>query len=186
MKKIIVVNLLGSSQSGKAIIASQMMGNLKKNGFNCKLIKSAAEQFSERGFRKVAEQLCVVGNPNFRMGKDRNNIDIIITDSPLVLSMFYGATMLNTDYSAEELSKLSAFCQENFDNLNFFIRGRLASDNSEDNIRALIDEQKIFDKFKGIDLNMETMLPNQYCIQQMLKEVEGKHRLNNMMLALEA
>lgn len=90
MKKIIC--LYGGPGSGKSTTAAGLFYELKMRGFNCELNREYIKDWVWEG-RKFDE-----GDQTYFFAKQsrkeriliKNNLDLIITDSPLILTHFYG------------------------------------------------------------------------------------------------
>lgn len=189
MKKIIVVNLLGSNEAEKAIMARQMSSQLKKKGHNCCFIRNRRYLTSDENFKIIVDKLCLMGNESYRAEKDKNRVDVVITDSPMLLSVFHGCLYGKVGYTFDELQRLSEYCKSNFYNLNFFIKNAAVNDNNQGNydLSSLTEEKAIFNLFRGVDLNMETVIPNEFCFQRMMEEIEGEiNRSSELKLVAEA
>ena len=116
-----VINLFGSAGAGKSTTALGVAHNLKINGYKVEYVSEYAKQLVMSGCQNLlAYQEHVFTNQLFQMNilKDKS-LDFIVTDSPLLLSSFYG-TKYNT--STNNLNQLIFEHYNNFDNINYFIK----------------------------------------------------------------
>jgi ABC-type oligopeptide transport system ATPase subunit len=116
MKKPIVVNLYGGPGSGKSTTAAGVFCLLKLHGVNAELITEFAKDLTwERRDKTLKDQLYVFAKQHHKLWRAKDQVDVMITDSPLPLSLVYG------DIDA----KLVMDTFNRFNNLNFFIgRGK--------------------------------------------------------------
>ncbi len=160
MKNIRRINLYGGPGSGKSTLAAEAFANLKKkslnNNFNIELcteyVKSWAwEKIKPKGFDQ--NYICAK-----QLRKEeillRNNVDIVITDSPLLLQCLY-AEKSGCSY-AEHLFKIVESFESHYPSLNIFVeresriynpRGRYETENQA-------KEMDLFIKNKLIDNNV--------------------------------
>ena len=90
MSKTIVVNLFGPPCAGKSTCAAYIFAALKMQGVNCELVTEYAKDKTwEHNNTAIACQEYVFGNQSYRMARCRDDVDVIITDSPLPLSIIY-------------------------------------------------------------------------------------------------
>lgn len=115
MNKPIVVNLFSGPGSGKSTTAAGVFSLLKLHGVNAELITEFAKDLTwEKRDRTLGNQLYVFAKQYHRMWRVKDQVDVMITDSPLFLSLAYGLSGEN------ENLVLNTF--NDFSNLNFFIR----------------------------------------------------------------
>lgn len=90
MKTPIVINLFGAPGSGKSTGAAFIFSQLKMRGINCELITEYAKDKTwEKNREALSCQEYIFGKQSFRMKRCRDKVDVIITDSPLPLGIFY-------------------------------------------------------------------------------------------------
>jgi Ni2+-binding GTPase involved in maturation of urease and hydrogenase len=89
-KKPIVINLFGPPGSGKSTGAAEVFAALKKLGVNAELVTEFAKDKAwEHNLKAVNNQAYVFGKQCYRMSRCADEVDVIITDSPLFLSIIY-------------------------------------------------------------------------------------------------
>ena len=145
MKKPIVVNLVGAPGAGKSTGAAKIFCALKLSGINCELISEFAKDKTwEHNTTALSCQEYVFGKQSYRLARCRNEVDIIITDSPLPLSIIY-----NENPAIEEsLTSLVMDVYHTYNNINFFInrvklynpKGRNQTEEESDNLSFAIKE----------------------------------------------
>lgn len=116
----IVINLFGSSGSGKSTTAMGLAYKLKTLGFKVELVSEwIKEQIHAKNLNVVDDQLYIFAKQRKKqrilIGK---GLDFIVTDSPLLLSNFYGEK-----YKSASPIMNNLFIDEfnSFNNLNFFL-----------------------------------------------------------------
>ena len=118
MKSPIVVNLAGSPGAGKSTGAAKIFSELKMLGINCELVGEVAKDITwEHNMTALSCQEYVFGKQSYRLARCRNDVDVIITDSPLPLTIIYTQ---NPDIK-KPLTDLVMAIFDSYNNLNFFI-----------------------------------------------------------------
>ena len=110
MKETIVINLIGGPGSGKSTIASGLFYNLKKNGIDCEMaLEFAKDKVWEESYRTLDDQIYVFGKQYHRLWKLLGKVDVIITDSPLLLSAIYNKEQSDyfEDFIIEQFKKFN-------------------------------------------------------------------------------
>ncbi len=90
---LLVINLLGGPCTGKSVMASQVFVNLKKENVNTDLIAEfAREEIYSSSHRNLENQIFVFGHQQHRLWRLQGQVDVAITDSPLLLNICYSKT----------------------------------------------------------------------------------------------
>lgn len=115
-EKPIIINLIGGPGTGKSTIAAGLFYELKKSGLNCELVTEyAKDKVWEESFKTLDDQIYVFGKQFHRLYRVYDKVDIVITDSPLLLSIIYDKG------ESEYFHKLVVEQYHNFNNMTFFI-----------------------------------------------------------------
>lgn len=84
-----VVSLLGSPGSGKSTCASWLFVNLRLKGLKCELVGEFAKDLFWDESNAWKDQLYVFANQWRMVDKVLRKTDVVVTDSPPILSLFY-------------------------------------------------------------------------------------------------
>jgi nicotinamide riboside kinase len=143
MKQTLVINLIGGPGSGKSTCASGIFYQLKKLGINCELaLEFAKDKVWEESIKILDDQLYVFGKQYHKLFRLNGKVDVIITDSPLLISILYNKT------PSEYFDKLVVEQYHTFNNLLFFINraenyqteGRLQTKEESEGLDNIIKE----------------------------------------------
>ena len=87
----LVVNLLGGPGSGKSTTAAGVFYELKLAGVNCELVTEFAKDVVwEQNYRLLENQLYLLANQYHRQWRVADQVDVMVTDSPIFLCLIYG------------------------------------------------------------------------------------------------
>ena len=116
--KTLVVNLFGAPGAGKSTGAAAIFSKLKMIGINAELIgEFAKDKVWEENSEVFKNQAYIFGKQSFRQSRCDGKVDVMITDSPLPLSILY-----NTDpYLTENFNLTVMDVFNSYNNLNFYI-----------------------------------------------------------------
>lgn len=116
-KKPIVVNLFGGPGVGKSTGAAYVFSILKMKGINCELVPEFAKDKTwEHNTLALSNQAYVFGKQCYRISRCASQVDVIVTDSPLLLSVIY-----NNDLG-ETFNKMVLEVFNSYNNLNFMLQ----------------------------------------------------------------
>lgn len=139
-----VVNLFAPPGAGKSTGAAYIFAKLKMAGINAELITEfAKDKVWEENKEAIKNQAYMFGQQYYRMSKCKNKVDVLVTDSPLLLSILYN----NDETLGEEFNSVVANVFKSFNNLNYWLnrvkpynpKGRLQTEEESD---ALVPKLK--------------------------------------------
>lgn len=115
---MLVVNLFGAPGAGKSTGAAYVFSKLKLAGINAELVTEFAKDKVWEGSQAVFQnQAYIFGKQYFRISRLQDKVDVVITDSPILLSSFYN----KDEVLGKELDALVTKVFESYQNLNVFI-----------------------------------------------------------------
>ena len=146
-----VINLFGAPGAGKSTGAAYIFAQLKMRGVNAELVSEFAKdkgwEESKAGFQ---DQLYILGKQHFKISKCYDKVDVVVTDSPLLLSSFYNSKYKGVDKGIFDIMVSMAF--KDFENNNYLIKrvkgynpiGRFQteyeSDQLADDLKNMLDD----------------------------------------------
>ena len=113
---MIVVNLYGAPGAGKSTGAAYVFSQLKMRGVNAELVTEFAKDKVWEGSKAVFEnQAYIFGKQYFRISRVKDKVDVVVTDSPIILSCFYGKNdpILGEEFNAFVKKVSASFCSLN-------------------------------------------------------------------------
>ena len=179
MKNTLIVNLFGAPGAGKSTAAAYVFSKLKMLNIDAELVTEfAKDKVWEQNPTPFQNQMYMFGKQSYRIARCAGKVDVIVTDSPLPLSIHY-----NTDSRLTENFNLTVMDVFNsYNNICYFLnrvkpynpngRNQTAeeSDTMSKEIFAMLDKYGIDirvyngcleDYDKIVDEVVETLLTNQ-------------------------
>ena len=156
-----VVNLFAPPGAGKSTGAAYIFAKLKMAGVNAELITEfAKDKVWEENKEAIKNQAYMFGKQYFKMSRCKNKVDVLVTDSPLLLSILY-----NTDeVLGEEFDTVVSNVFKSFNNLNYWLKrvkpynpkGRLQTEKESDALvptlkQILADEHVQYKEYRGLE-----------------------------------
>lgn len=90
LKDTIVVNFFGGPGSGKSTTTAHTFAELKWGGVNCEMaLEYAKDKVWEKSFKVFDSQLYISGKQFHRLNRLVGEVDVILTDSPILLGLVY-------------------------------------------------------------------------------------------------
>jgi len=171
-RKCLVVSLFGGPCTGKSTLRARVFSEMKYMGLNCEEVTEYAKDKTwEESWALMSNQVFVFANQQHRMYRIMDKVDVLITDSPLLMSIHYDQT------KNKALKKLVLQQHNDMDTLNFFLERKFkykAEGRSQTPEEAkAIDKSilKILDKNKVEYLNTHSSRKNAKMIAKMIKKM---------------
>jgi hypothetical protein len=115
----LLINLFAGPSAGKTTAALELTAALKKKGYNVEYVSEYAKELVlENKLDLLKNQEFVTEEQFKRLDRLRNSgVEIIVTDSPVLLGKIYGKGTLSEEYD----KKISEY-HNSFDNFNLFVK----------------------------------------------------------------
>lgn len=144
----LVVNLFGGPGVGKSSCMAHLFALLKWDDVNCEMAPEFAKSKVWEGSHSVLDnQVYIFGKQQHAINRLLGKVDVVVTDSPLLLSLIYGK---ESSSAFKSLVRGEFFSHKS---LNYF----LARTKKYQEAGRLQTE----DEAKGIDLAIENMLKDE-------------------------
>jgi len=152
--KMLIINLFGAPGAGKSTGAAYVFSQLKAAGVNAELVTEFAKDKVWEGTKAVFEnQAYIFGKQYFRISRLEGKVDVVITDSPILLSAFYND---NDHVLGEEFDKLVFKVFDYYNRIDVFVHrvkpyneaGRFQTEEESDAVSK--EMLRFLDKF-GVD-----------------------------------
>lgn len=118
-----VLNFYGGPGTGKSTMAAGVFSELKFAGVNCEYVQEYAKDIAWE-FSNIKEPLKVLeaqeyifAKQHYRMRRLSSEVDLIVTDSPLLL----GLTYMSKDFMIPSLKYVVKEAYDLYDNINIFL-----------------------------------------------------------------
>ena len=115
---MILINLFGVPSAGKSTGSAYIFSQLKLRGINAELVTEfAKDKVYEESKEVFNNQAYIFGKQYFRISRCQDKVDVVITDSPLLLSVFYN----NSELLGKEFESLVCKVFNSYDSLNYLL-----------------------------------------------------------------
>ena len=183
MKKSLVVNFYAAPGSGKSTMSAHLFAKLKWNDVNCELVSEYAKDLVwESRHETFKDQLYLFGQQHHRLFRLNGKVDVIITDSPILLSVYYNSIADPESKLPDSFNDFARDIHHKFDNFNVFItrkkkynpKGRNQTEAESDTISNEIKEMLIKNKitFTLIEGNHENVYPLLDQVMNLIKNTQ--------------
>jgi nicotinamide riboside kinase len=114
-----IINLIGQPGAGKSTLAATVFAKLKMLGVNCELVTEFAKDKTwEQNTTALSNQIYVFAKQYYRMDRCSGKVDVLITDSPLIMSPMY-----NKDMDIDKpLKELVSAINGKYHNLYYYVK----------------------------------------------------------------
>lgn len=136
----IVVNLFGEPSAGKSTAAMDITARLKRKGINAEYVSEfAKDKLYEQNSEVFKHQEYILGKQSFKMGRVRDKVQVIVVDSPLILSIIYNQNKyLGTAFEQVVIDTFNSYNNKNYlliRNHNYEVSGRFQNEREANAVR---------------------------------------------------
>lgn len=139
-----VINLYGGPGTGKSTTAALVFGELKKQGEDVELVTEVAKDIVWENRMGPIErgQPYIFGKQLWRTERLRNQVDYVVTDSPILLSVVYAKDM------GEHWGPFVKDMYDKFHNVNIFLErdNHVHPYNPNGRFQKKVEEAEVIDK----------------------------------------
>lgn len=160
-----VINFFGAPGSGKSTHAAKLFAHMKEKGINCELVMEYAKAVTWRKAQPIlGDQLYVFAKQHNYQHRLMGQVEYIITDSPLLMSLFYGA---DEGVAFHDVVRVK---WDTFDNINFYVSrnkaynpaGRNQTEKESDDIAGCMIDILVMEHVKVNAINSDTPVEDIY------------------------
>ena len=166
----LVVNFFGGPGSGKSTLAAGVFSELKFNNINCELAFEFAKDLTwEKRYKTFEDQIYIFGKQYHRIKRLMGQVEVIITDSPLLLTPIYDAEKRETlkQLALEEHNKMWTYNAFITRKKEFNPKGRLHNEAEAKNLDRII-----MDMFDNNDVAYEVFDGTRLGLDDIVKKIE--------------
>jgi len=173
---MIVINLFGGPDSGKTTQATGIFHAMKRDGMNVEIVNEFAKMCVwEKNFEMLEDQLYVMAKQNRSVMRLEGQVDIVVTDSPILLSSIYRDAYGKPKYS-NLIDQLALECYNRNDNINFMMKRstkRYEQTGRHQDLQGAVEiDNKLYDMFKRYDMSFNHLEANEDSIDIAYKYIK--------------
>ena len=180
MNNCLIINIFGGPCLGKSTIAAALFAKMKIAGISVELVTEYAKGMTWQSSQKVLEnQIYVFGKQHHYLTRPNQQVKVIITDSPILMSVTYDAKKRATFKSLviEEFKSMN--------NMNFLLNRIHKYDNigrNQDESMAIIKDKEILDLLIEAEIPYIKIDPLEENLQLMVEMVQNRLKEEEILL----
>ncbi len=172
----IVINLFGEPSAGKSTCAMDITAKLKRKGINAEYVSEfAKDKVYENNGEVFKHQEYLFGKQSFRMGRVRDKVQVIVTDSPLILNIVYNKdAVLGEDFNKTVLNVFNSYNNKNYlltREHTYENEGRFQNEQEAQEVR-----NQIVNRLNMFKVDYSTVISNEETckeiVEQIVKEIK--------------
>lgn len=167
----IVINLFGEPSAGKSTCAMDITAKLKRKGINAEYVTEfAKDKVYENNEEVFKHQEYLFGKQSFKMGRVRDKVQVMVVDSPLLLSAVYN----NNEILGEEFNKTVLNVFNSYKSRNYLLVRNHTYENegrfqTEDEAKEVRDQ--IINQLNMFGVYYHTVISNEETCENIVNEV---------------
>lgn len=174
----IVINLFGEPSAGKSTCAMDITARLKRNGINTEYVSEfAKDKVYENNGEVFKHQEYLFGKQSFKMGRVKGKVQVMVVDSPLILSAVYNTdNILGDDFNKVVLNVFNSYNNKNYllvRNHPYENKGRFQNEDEAKEVR-----DKIVDKLNSYCINYKVVESSKetckYIVEKIMEEIKNE------------
>ncbi len=178
MKKTIVVNLIGAPGAGKSTLAALTFSKLKMQNVCCEIVTEFAKDLVWSNSKGLNNQLYVFSEQFYRIWRLQGVVDVVVTDSPMLLSIYYNKKQEEENRLNEALfDKLVVECNDRYENMNYFIKrshqyetkGRLQTEEEANQV-----EKDMIDLYDSMGVEYVEIVSSEAMAEKIVEDVKKR------------
>jgi len=167
----IVINLFGEPSAGKSTCAMDITAKLKRKGINAEYVSEfAKDKIYENNGEVFKHQEYLFGKQSFKMGRVRDKVQVMVVDSPLLLSVVYN----KDDILGEDFNKIVLNMFNSYDNRNYLLtrnytyenEGRFQNEEEAQEVR-----NQIVERLNMFGVNYSTVVSNEETCNEIVEQI---------------
>jgi len=144
----LIVNLFAGPGTGKSSTAAGLFSELKWRGRTAEMaLEFAKDKVWEKSIAVLDNQIYIFGKQHHRIWRLRDQVEVVVTDSPILLSLIYGA-----ENTSKQFHELVLHEHDQLRNFNVFLerlkaydpKGRLQTEEKareiDQQVQVMLDE----------------------------------------------
>ena len=121
MKNTKVINIFGAPGAGKTCFMAGLFSYMKKKGYSCEMVTEYAKDLVyEHRSKTFTDELYIFAKQNHRLQRVNGQVDFIITDRPLPLSIVYAEGTYGE--CSDSFYNIVKDTFNEYNNINFLLR----------------------------------------------------------------
>lgn len=174
----IVINLFGEPSAGKSTCAMDITAKLKRKGINAEYVSEfAKDKVYENNGEVFKHQEYLFGKQSFKMGRVRDKVQVMVVDSPLILSIIYNQNnVLGEDFNKTVLNVFNSYDNRNYlltRNHTYENEGRFQNEEEAQEVRnQIVEKLNIFNVSYSTVISKEKTCEE--IVEQIVKEIKNE------------